>query len=286
MSAATLAAPSRITPRLSLVDGKFSPTNEVIEGRYVVRLARTSEEVEAALKLRFEVFNLELVEGLASSFRTGRECDEFDSDSQHSIIIDRLQRRIIGAYRLRTYEIAKTIQGFHSSKEFDLSALPHEILANAIEVGRVCVVKAHRNSEAHVLLLKSLGLCLMQNHKRYVFGTLSLATQDPMAAGRIFDRLNSEGYLHPEYRLRPNPGFKCLWYRLPEAPQSDGAISSWLKICLQFGAKLCGPPAINRQFSTIDFPIFMDGILLEEMTGQISFGTPQSLQHEWTRPDN
>ena len=278
MSAPTLAAPAQFTPRLSLVDAKFSAAHEVIEGRYVVRLARTSEEVEAALKLRFEVFNLELGEGLASSFRTGRECDEFDLDSQHAIIIDRLQRRIIGAYRLRTYEIAKTIRGFHSSREFDLSALPHEILANAIEVGRVCVIKAHRNSEAHILLLKSLGLCLMQNHKRYVFGTLSLSTQDPMAAGRIFDRLSTEGYLHPEYRLRPYPGFKCLWSKLPETNQSDGAISSWLKICLQLGAKLCGPPAINRQFRTIDFPIFLDGMQLHEMTGQISFGTPPSLQ--------
>jgi putative hemolysin len=39
--------------------------------RYTLRLARTREEVEAALRLRFEVFNLELQEGFAESFFTG-----------------------------------------------------------------------------------------------------------------------------------------------------------------------------------------------------------------------
>ncbi|HSE25667.1 MAG TPA: hypothetical protein VLB68_28640, partial [Pyrinomonadaceae bacterium] len=38
----------------------------VNDGRYEVRLAQTMQEVDAALKLRFEVFNLELNEGLAS----------------------------------------------------------------------------------------------------------------------------------------------------------------------------------------------------------------------------
>ena len=33
---------------------------EIAGGRYVVRLAETIGEIDAALKLRFEVFNLEL----------------------------------------------------------------------------------------------------------------------------------------------------------------------------------------------------------------------------------
>src|SRR5258708_4188785 len=185
MSAATLATPIRISSSLSLVDTRFPSTKEITKGRYVVRFARTSEEVEAALKLRFEVFNLELGGGLAASFLTGRDRDELDLTSQHVILIDRLQRQVIGTYRLRNYEIAKTIRGFCTSREFDLGMLPHEVLANAIEVGRVCLARAHRNSRAHMVLWKGLALCLRQPDKRYVFGSLSLATQDPMQAGRI-----------------------------------------------------------------------------------------------------
>ena len=53
------------------------PRVEVDDGKYEVRLAQTTEEIDAALKLRFEVFNLELEEGLASSFQRGRDRDEF-----------------------------------------------------------------------------------------------------------------------------------------------------------------------------------------------------------------
>lgn len=40
------------------------PQKELIEGRYHLRFARTPEELDAVLKLRFEVFNLEIGEGL------------------------------------------------------------------------------------------------------------------------------------------------------------------------------------------------------------------------------
>lgn len=216
MNGGTQTAPMRIGPG-STLDSRFSPCRP--KSRLFVRLARTAEEVDAALKLRYEVFNLELGEGLASAFRTGREYDEFDSDSEHLIIVDRVLQRVIGTFRIRTYEIAKTTQGFYSSRQYDLSALPPEVLAHAIEIGRPCVAKTHRNSEAQMLLLKGLGVSLLQKNKRYLFGSLSLSTRDPMQAGRLFDQLKSEGHLHPEFRLMPKPGFKCLWY---EASDGNG----------------------------------------------------------------
>ena len=39
-----------------------TPGTRVENSRYIVRFAGSNEEVEAALKLRFEVFNLELGE--------------------------------------------------------------------------------------------------------------------------------------------------------------------------------------------------------------------------------
>ena len=40
-------------------------------GRYRVRLAQTVEDREAACRLRFKVFNIEMGEGLQSSYQTG-----------------------------------------------------------------------------------------------------------------------------------------------------------------------------------------------------------------------
>ena len=65
------------------------------------RFTENLEEIEATLKLRFEVFNLEL-EGLATSFLTGRDRDEFDATSRHLIAAEKATGRIVGTYRLRT----------------------------------------------------------------------------------------------------------------------------------------------------------------------------------------
>lgn len=49
------------------------PALEIREGRYLARFARTPDELYAALRLRFEGFNLELGVGATSSFQTGRD---------------------------------------------------------------------------------------------------------------------------------------------------------------------------------------------------------------------
>src|SRR5260370_41716806 len=62
------------------------PSIELSEGRYLVRFAQNQTELEAVLRLRFVVFNLEMGEGLASSYRTGRDHDEFDLACHHLIV--------------------------------------------------------------------------------------------------------------------------------------------------------------------------------------------------------
>ena len=269
MSTATLRVPMRVSSGFPF-NYKGVSSQPTTNRNLTIRIAQTTEDIEAALRLRFEVFNLELGEGMASAFRTGREHDHFDSDSEHLIIVDRLQNRVIGTFRLRTYEIAKTVAGFYSSQQFDLSALPQEVLANAIEVGRICIAKTHRNTDAQLLLLKGLSLSLLQKDKRYLFGSLSLSTRDPMQAGRIFEQLSGEGHLHPTLRLAPLPGHKCLWYKSSDGLRNEIAVSSWIRTSLQFGARLCGPPAFNRQFRTIDLPFFLDGKQLDEIGGPVS----------------
>jgi hypothetical protein len=59
------------------------PSFEVIAGNYSVRLAKTFEELDEILKLRFEVFNLELQEGLESSLAIERDYDPYDAFCHH-----------------------------------------------------------------------------------------------------------------------------------------------------------------------------------------------------------
>ena len=281
MSALSLARVLQFEPAARPSQTGELPPGEIVHGNYVVRFARTEEEVHAALRLRFEVFNLERGEGPATSFINGRDEDEFDSTSHHLILIDRSRRQIIGTYRLRTYEIAKTIEGFYSSTVFDLNALPIEILENAMEVGRTCIAKPYRNTQALLLLWKGLAMYSRQNQKRYFLGCCSLSSQDPAEGGRVFAVLSDEGYLHPEFRVHSRPGFKCLWYKATD-PRSRVVVPRVLRTYLRLGATLCGPPAMNRQFRTIDYFILLDVDRIDRRIHCLLFGPTQE-SHEFKR---
>jgi putative hemolysin len=78
--------PGQIISPYQFSSKKFIDINE---DRYIVKLAENMAEVDAALKLRFEVFNLELHQGLSSSYITLRDEDPFDKQCNHLIVIDK-----------------------------------------------------------------------------------------------------------------------------------------------------------------------------------------------------
>jgi putative hemolysin len=273
LSAAAFVRPVRLTPTLLAANSETHSFNELVEGRYVVRLARTIAEVDAALQLRFQIFTLECEQGLAQSFVKARDLDELDSSSDHLILIDRTNREVVGTCRFRTYEIAKTIQGFFSSRKFDLQTIPVDIIEKALEIDRACIVRSHRNSRAFLLLWKGLALYSFIHEKRYLFGCLSLSSQDPLTAGRMYDSLSNEGLLHPGIQIKPKPGFKCLWYRVGTA-ELRLVRPPLFRSGFRLGARLCGAPAIDRQLRTIDFPILLDVTQIEHRARRRLFKPP------------
>ncbi|MGD0632051.1 MAG: hypothetical protein ABR987_22185 [Terracidiphilus sp.] len=58
-------------------------------GRYTLRFAETAEVRDAAYHLRFPVFNLELGEGLETSYRTGLAMDRFDLCCERLLVEDK-----------------------------------------------------------------------------------------------------------------------------------------------------------------------------------------------------
>lgn len=237
------------------------PPVEIVEGRYRVRFARTREEIDAALKLRFEVFNLELGEGLAASFATGRDADEFDAICHHLIVVDTDDDRVVGTYRCQTGEMAAA-RGFYSAGEFDLSELPADVLLDAVELGRACVARTHRNAQVLFLLWKGLAAYVAAMQKRYLFGCCSLTSQDESEGERVFDMLKQSGHLHPTLRVLPRVGFECRGDGLSGEESAGVKIPKLFGTYLRFGARVCGPPAIDRLFKTIDFLVLFD---VEEM---------------------
>src|SRR5438045_6648079 len=105
---------------------------------YATRLARTAAEVRAAQTLRFEVFNLELNEGLASSHGTGLDADPFDAVCDHLLVEHVPTGDIVGTYRLQMGAAAKMNLGYYSAQEFHFEVF-EPLRRQIVELGRACV---------------------------------------------------------------------------------------------------------------------------------------------------
>jgi putative hemolysin len=123
----------------------------------VARLAQSADEVRRAQRLRFEVFNLELGEGLAESYATGLDVDPFDEFCDHLIVAEVASGEIVGTYRLQTGKLAAVNLGYYSEHEFDFA--PYEPLrCEMIELGRACVHACHRNFNLLQLLWRGIAI--------------------------------------------------------------------------------------------------------------------------------
>lgn len=240
-----------------LTKTKNPPKNEIIEGRYTVRFAQTTEEIDAALRLRFEVFNLELNEGLESSYLTARDEDEFDWACHHLIVVENRTGSVVGTYRLLTLEAAKDAAGFYSAGEFQLENLPPKVLAGALEIGRACIAREHRNSRVLFLLWKGLAMYATLKNKQYLFGCCSLSSQNEREGIQVMRQLAEAGHFHPALKVEPREGMACRDEDFPAFPEKI-ELPRLFDTYLRIGAKVCGVPVIDRHFKTIDFFVIFD----------------------------
>lgn len=249
---------------------QFISSFSITEGRYNLRFAQTELELDCALKLRFEVFNLELGEGLPESYQTFRDKDKFDDQCHHLIVTDLNTSTVIGTYRLQTVESAVSGKGFYSAGEFYLSEFPPDFLANAVEVGRACISKDHRNSRVLFLLWQGLAAYVFNFRKRYFFGCCSLTSQNMNEGIWLMDFLQNNNFVQDNILVNPLPDLVCR--RTDDSKHVDFVeIPRLFKAYLNYGGKVCSLPAIDREFKTIDFLVMVDVLSLDEKTIQLFF---------------
>lgn len=218
-------------------------------GTYAVRLARDADEVRTAQALRYRVFNLELNEGLAASAITGRDEDPFDAVCDHLLVEHRPTNEIVGTYRLQTGTTAASNLGYYSEQEFDFS--PYEAMrGQMIELGRACVAQEHRNLIVLGLLWKGIAQYAVERGGRYLCGCSSLTSQDAAVGASAYTELCRRNLAPVEWQTKPRPEFECSLEQLAAEPVK---IPKLLRAYLSVGAKICGPPALDREFKTIDF---------------------------------
>lgn len=228
--------------------------------QYASRLARSPEEIQAAQALRFQVFNLELNEGLADSYATGLDVDSFDAVCDHLIVEHVSSRQIVGTYRLQTGASAAKNLGYYCRQEFEMAVF-EPVRNHVVELGRACVHRQHRNLYVLGLLWKGIADYARQHGCRYLIGCSSLTSQEPAVGASAYTELCRNHLVEPHWRTDPLPSHECPLDSVTEDPMS---IPKLLRAYLTIGAKICGPPALDRQFKTIDFLTILDLEALSE----------------------
>jgi putative hemolysin len=221
---------------------------------YATRLARNGDDVRAAQALRFQVFNLELNEGLEQSYATGLDEDPFDAVCDHLIVEHLPSATIVGTYRLQTGHNAAAHLGYYCAQEFEFEVF-EPLRAEMIELGRACVHPQHRNLVVLGLLWKGIADYALQHGARYLFGCSSLTSQDSAVGASAYADLCRKHLATPEWRTKPLPIYECAMLQLATEPVK---IPKLLRAYLTLGAKICGPPALDKNFKTIDFLTLLD----------------------------
>jgi putative hemolysin len=222
--------------------------------QYATRLACSAEEVRAAQTLRFQVFNLELNEGLAHSYATGLDVDPFDAVCDHLIVEHVPSGQIVGTYRLQTGANAAKNLGYYCAQEFSFGVY-EPLQSEIVELGRACVHRQHRNLIVLGLLWKGIADYARARGGRYLIGCSSLTSQNPAEGASVFSQLCRKHLADSEWQTRPLPAYDCPLETLTEEPV---VIPKLLRAYMSVGAKIAGPPALDRHFKTIDFLTLLD----------------------------
>jgi len=239
------------------------PASSVSAGPYLLRFARTESDLDRILRLRYEVYHLEHEIGLDEAHATGRDEDQFDEAFHHLLIEERDTRTVVGTYRMQTAEMAAEA-GFSSARLFDLEGLPDRMWQTAVEVGKLCIAKGHRNQRLLHLLWRGMAGYLSRNRKSIVFGTCALPSRDASVALAIHRGLERAGACHPTLRVDPLPHTAC---QMPAgAPPREHLLPDLFQAYLAIGAKVLGPPAIDQDFKTTNWLLWVNISDLDPLT--------------------
>lgn len=226
-------------------------------GNFIVKTAETGSELEACLKLRFEVFHREYM----NKKRTfGIDIDKLDFNCDHLMIVDKRTSKVIGTYRLNC---SLFTDEFYSTSEFQMEKLL-QIEGAKLELGRACIDKEFRNGVVIALLWRGISEYIQRTSTKVMFGCGSIKTMEPLQIGLITHHLLEKGHLSKEYGVTPTRKYKVrqldrvLEYIEANPFEYDekeinGLIPPLVQAYFKLGAKVVGEPALDREFHCIDF---------------------------------
>jgi putative hemolysin len=231
---------------------------------FMVKLAENHEEVEKAQRLRYEIFNVEQGRGLEIADKFGIDFDEFDEYCLHLLVMRKGDDRVVGTYRAHLGTIANSYKGFYSSREYYIKGL-YKIADKCLELGRTCVSPEFRTGAVVSLLWSAITELLVRADAIYMLGCVSLEETDPRLGWALYEHLKAKNCLSRDFTVVPRPGFIL---KRPSEQEIQKVLSNGVGLIkhippifkgyLRLGGVICGDPALDKEFGTIDFFVLVN----------------------------
>ncbi len=228
---------------------------------FEINFTQDQNQVREAQRLRFEVFNLEMKEGLKSSYDRGLDVDDYDPICDHLIVRESKDNRVVGTYRLLLGSQAGRHFGFYSEREFDLKNVK-KLRGELLELGRSCAHRDYRDKALIHAMWQAIADYVRRHRVRHIFGCASLHTAEPEKVGEFYSMLKRNYYGPEECRVFPLPEKSFAALNEDRQTEKDETLffqlPSLIKGYLRVGAFLCGPPALDQEFGTADLFLLLD----------------------------
>ena len=132
--------------------------------------------------------------------------------------------------------------------------MPTDVLDEAAELGRACVAGAHRDKTVLFLLWHGLIKYAQHTGIKAFFGCSSLTGTDPKPAVALYAQLLREHKVHPELKAPPRLAMACPLVSWPDRDEAERVeVPKLFATYLRHGGLVLGPPAVDHEFGTIDF---------------------------------
>ncbi|SIQ70815.1 ornithine-acyl[acyl carrier protein] N-acyltransferase [Rhizobium sp. RU20A] len=232
-------------------------------GNLETRLARSREEIEACLSVRYRVFVEEMKAEVAPECHLRRqETDAFDAICDHLLVIDNgidgdMEDRVVGTYRLLRQEVAAAKGGFYSRSEFEID----QLLARHgdkrfMELGRSCVLPAYRTRRTVELLWQGNWAYALRHGIDAMFGCGSFPGIVPEEHALALSFLHHNARVRDEWVVSARPELYRLMDLMPaEAINPRTALSALpplIKGYLRLGAMIGDGAVVDAAFNTTD----------------------------------
>lgn len=237
------------------------------DGRFEVRLTRSTEDIAAAQRLRYQVFYEEMAALPSPEMaRLGLDFDQFDTLCDHLMVFDRARpegEQAVGTYRLLRREVAQMHGGFYSASEYDLQPMLDYVGATGglLELGRSCVHRDYRTNATIQLLWRGISTYIADHGISFMFGCASFPGVEPHEHALALSYLYHHHLPPQEWRVRALPDrFEPMNLLPAEQINLRAALQGLpplIKAYLRLGAYIGDGAVIDRQFGTTDVFILL-----------------------------